>query len=277
MDIVVASCSDITCSDLVQCSKDVSSEDYSYEDYSSEESREDPYVDVGSGKQPHGKRPRKPRNRPNSGSFKCAECREESMYEPYVCKNCYKGTKGNEQFSCSNCKFGQTRAKPFICQSCEGDTKRPTTEPTTTKASRATWTGWHTVWRESSAKSSESIHQDDFISECHRGFYADVSEARGAIWDSLKNSQTKEECRDECNRNAQCIFFQFTGSRGFVVHTRTDKPRCKLARYVVRPTPRVEGLKFCKMPGAMELMTDNLYVKTNGKIVKSLHKNQMVN
>ena len=146
MDIVVASCSDITCSDLVQCSKDVSFEDYSYEDYSSEESREDPYVDVGSGKQPHGKRPRKPRNRPNSGSFKCAECREESMYEPYVCKNCYKGTKGNEQFSCSNCKFGQTRAKPFICQSFEGDTKRPTTEPTTTKASRATWTGWHTVW-----------------------------------------------------------------------------------------------------------------------------------
>ena len=58
MDIVVASCSDITCSDLVQCSKDVSFEDYSSEDYSSEESREDPYVDVGSGKQPHGKRPR---------------------------------------------------------------------------------------------------------------------------------------------------------------------------------------------------------------------------
>ena len=43
----------------------------------------------------------------------------------------------------------------------------------------------------------------------------------------------------------------------------------------MRPTPRVEGLKFCKMPGAMELMTDNLYVKTNGKIVKSLHKNQI--
>ena len=79
-----------------------------------------------------------------SSSFKCTECRENTMYEAYVCQSCIKGSEGDEPFTCSDCKFGQSRSMPFVCDRCKGETAKPTTKATTTEASRSTFSGFHT-------------------------------------------------------------------------------------------------------------------------------------
>ena len=56
-----------------------------------------------------------------SATFSCSDCSPNTMYEPYVCKNCYKGTEENEAFSCQRCKFGRIKSKPVICDACESN------------------------------------------------------------------------------------------------------------------------------------------------------------
>ena len=50
--------------------------------------------------------------------FSCTDCREESMYDPYVCQNCYRGADGKEPFKCRRCKYVGSRSQPFVCQKC---------------------------------------------------------------------------------------------------------------------------------------------------------------
>ena len=50
--------------------------------------------------------------------FSCTECREETMYDPYVCQNCYRGADGDEPFKCRRCKYVGSRSQPFVCQKC---------------------------------------------------------------------------------------------------------------------------------------------------------------
>ena len=54
-----------------------------------------------------------------STTFSCSDCSPGTMYDPYVCKYCYKGTE-NEAFSCQRCKFG-SKSKPVICDECEAN------------------------------------------------------------------------------------------------------------------------------------------------------------
>ena len=56
-----------------------------------------------------------------SATFSCSDCSPNTMYEPYVCKNCYKGTEENEAFSCQRCKLGKIKSKPVICDACESN------------------------------------------------------------------------------------------------------------------------------------------------------------
>ena len=49
--------------------------------------------------------------------FSCTDCREESMYDPYVCQSCYKGADDNGPFKCRGCEVG-SRSQPFVCQKC---------------------------------------------------------------------------------------------------------------------------------------------------------------
>ena len=51
-----------------------------------------------------------------SATFSCGECSPNTMYDPYVCKYCYK-TEENEAFLCKRCKFG-SKSKPVICDEC---------------------------------------------------------------------------------------------------------------------------------------------------------------
>ena len=53
-----------------------------------------------------------------STTFSCSDCRPNTMYEPYVCKYCYKGKEETEAFYCQRCKFGK-KPKPVICDECE--------------------------------------------------------------------------------------------------------------------------------------------------------------
>ena len=55
----------------------------------------------------------------DSVAFSCSDCSPGTMYDPYVCKYCYKGTE-NEAFSCQRCKFG-SKSKPVICDECEAN------------------------------------------------------------------------------------------------------------------------------------------------------------
>ena len=72
--------------------------------------------------------------------FSCTECREESMYEPYVCQICFRGTEGDEEYSCRNCKFGRSRTKPFICQICETKSTSSSSTSSSTSTTSATTT-----------------------------------------------------------------------------------------------------------------------------------------
>ena len=54
-----------------------------------------------------------------STTFSCGNCSPGTMYDPYVCQYCYKGTKENEAFTCQNCKIGETKSKAFICDDCK--------------------------------------------------------------------------------------------------------------------------------------------------------------
>ena len=70
------------------------------------------------------------RNGPSMGpsestTFSCSDCSPNTMYEPYVCKNCYKGTEENEAFLCQRCKLGKTKSKPVICDACESNPTTP--------------------------------------------------------------------------------------------------------------------------------------------------------
>ena len=49
-----------------------------------------------------------------STTFSRSDCSPGTMYEPYVCKNCYKGTEENGAFSCQRCKLGRIKSKPVI-------------------------------------------------------------------------------------------------------------------------------------------------------------------
>ena len=49
-------------------------------------------------------------------TFSCSNCSPGTMYDPYVCKYCYK-TEENEAFLCKRCKFG-SKSKPVICDEC---------------------------------------------------------------------------------------------------------------------------------------------------------------
>ena len=60
-----------------------------------------------------------------STTFSCSDCSPNTMYEPYVCKNCYKGTEENEAFSCQRCKLGRIKSKPVICDACESNPTTP--------------------------------------------------------------------------------------------------------------------------------------------------------
>ena len=60
-----------------------------------------------------------------STTFACSDCRPNTMYEPYACKICYKGTEKNEAFSCQRCKLGKTKSKPVICDACESNPTTP--------------------------------------------------------------------------------------------------------------------------------------------------------
>ena len=53
------------------------------------------------------------------GTFSCGECSPGTMYDPYVCKYCFK-TKENEAFSCQRCKLG-SKSKPVICDECSSN------------------------------------------------------------------------------------------------------------------------------------------------------------
>ena len=66
-----------------------------------------------------------------SAAFSCSDCSPNTMYEPYVCKYCYKG-KENEAFSCQRCKFGK-KPKPVICDECKANPDHASQD-----------TGWHT-------------------------------------------------------------------------------------------------------------------------------------
>ena len=59
-----------------------------------------------------------------SATFSCSHCRPNTMYDPYVCKYCYKGTEDSEAFLCQRCKIGTTRSKPFICDECESNPQK---------------------------------------------------------------------------------------------------------------------------------------------------------
>ena len=56
-----------------------------------------------------------------SATFSCGDCSPGTMYYPYVCKYCYKGTKEKEAFTCQSCKFGEIKSKPVICDDCESN------------------------------------------------------------------------------------------------------------------------------------------------------------
>ena len=60
-----------------------------------------------------------------STTFSCSDCSPGTMYDPYVCKYCYKGTEENEAFSCQRCKFGRIKSKPVICDACESNPTTP--------------------------------------------------------------------------------------------------------------------------------------------------------
>ena len=60
-----------------------------------------------------------------STTFSCSDCSPGTMYDPYVCKNCYKGTEENEAFSCQRCKLGRIKSKPVICDACESNPTTP--------------------------------------------------------------------------------------------------------------------------------------------------------
>ena len=89
-----------------------------------------------------GRQPRRSGNRANENNmnvpshFSCTECREETMYEPYVCQFCFRGTEDGEEYSCTKCKFGRSKTKPFVCQTCK--TKPTTTSSTTIKSCEPT-------------------------------------------------------------------------------------------------------------------------------------------
>ena len=69
-----------------------------------------------------GSRRSSPSMKSESATFSCSQCRPNTMYDPYVCKYCYKGAEeGSEAFSCQRCKIGATRSKPFICDECESN------------------------------------------------------------------------------------------------------------------------------------------------------------
>ena len=55
-----------------------------------------------------------------SATFSCSDCSPNTMYEPYVCKYCYKGTEETEAFYCQRCKFGK-KPKPVICDECKAN------------------------------------------------------------------------------------------------------------------------------------------------------------
>ena len=61
------------------------------------------------------------------GTFSCGKCEPGSMYEPYVCEYCYKGTEDEEEFSCNTCKFGPSKSKRFICKECNTNSVPPLT------------------------------------------------------------------------------------------------------------------------------------------------------
>ena len=80
-------------------------------------------------------------------TFSCSNCSPGTMYDPYVCKYCYKGTE-NEAFSCRGCKLGPM-AKPVICDDCK-------TNPGQTSQDSATGCHIQTV-----------NHLRSFMSSCH--------------------------------------------------------------------------------------------------------------
>ena len=67
-----------------------------------------------------------------SRTFSCSDCSPGTMYEPYVCKNCYKGTEENEAFTCQRCKFGEIKSKPVICDDCESNPGHDTSQESDT-------------------------------------------------------------------------------------------------------------------------------------------------
>merc|ERR1712155_398218 len=69
----------------------------------------------------NGSRRNSPSMKSESATFSCSHCRPNTMYDPYVCKYCYKGTEDSEAFLCRRCKIGTTRSKPFICDECESN------------------------------------------------------------------------------------------------------------------------------------------------------------
>ena len=66
-----------------------------------------------------------------STTFSCSDCSPNTMYEPYVCKYCYKGTE-NEAFTCQRCKFGEIKSKPVICDDCESNPGHDTSQESDT-------------------------------------------------------------------------------------------------------------------------------------------------
>ena len=91
-----------------------------------------------------------------SVQFSCTECREESMYEPYVCQICFRGIEGDEEYSCTNCKFGRSRTKPFICQICEAKS----TSSSSTSSSTSTTSATTTTNQQQSCADTEVLYTD---------------------------------------------------------------------------------------------------------------------
>ena len=67
-----------------------------------------------------------------SKTFSCSDCSPGTMYYPYVCKYCYKGTKEKEAFTCQSCKFGEIKSKPVICDDCESNPGHDTSQESDT-------------------------------------------------------------------------------------------------------------------------------------------------
>ena len=61
-----------------------------------------------------------------SGTFSCSSCEPGSMYEPFICDACFRGTEDDEEFSCTNCKLGPSKSKRIICQQCDANHVQPT-------------------------------------------------------------------------------------------------------------------------------------------------------